>query len=315
MKLPIKNKILITDTLFIFPEHEQILLSAGFEIDRLDKPNATEEELVERVQGKIGYILGGMERITDKVIEAADELRVIAFTGSDARALIPAFDAATKKGIAISSTPAANSYAVAEYTLALILAMTRNIFELGRTGSRKFQTTHSLNELIVGIIGMGNIGTRVARAIKHLGAKEILYSSRTRKPEMEKELGFRYLSQEELLVQSDIVTLHVSKDAGDGFIGKKELGLMKNGALLVNCGFIGGIEKEALFEELKSGRLRAAQDEPMDERFNVLPLANWYCSNSHTAYNTYEANKTASDMAIKSLLNLLSTGKDQFRLN
>jgi phosphoglycerate dehydrogenase-like enzyme len=246
-----KNTILITDTLFVFPEHEDMLHAAGFEIERLDKSNATEKELVERVKGKVGYILGGIEKITDKVIEAADELRVIAFTGSDARAFIPGFDAATKKGIAISSTPAANGYAVAEYTITLILGMTRNIFELGRAGDRKFQTTRSLNELTVGVIGMGHIGERVVRAMKGLGAKEILYFSRTPKLDIEKELGVRYVTQDELLAQSDIVSLHASQDIGYGFIGKKELALMKDGALLVNCGFTGGIEKQALFEELK----------------------------------------------------------------
>ena len=62
--------------------------------------------------------------------------------------------------------------------------------------------------------------------------------------------------------------------AGDG----SELSKMKDGAILINCGFTGGIEKEALYEELKSGRLRAAQDDPMDERFNELPLFNWFKS-------------------------------------
>ena len=114
------KKVLITDSIFIFPDHEKMITDAGYEIERLDKSTATEEELIQVVKGKVGYILGGIEKITDKVIEAADELRVISFTGADWKQFIPGHDLATKKGIAITNTPGANSYAVAEYTLTLI---------------------------------------------------------------------------------------------------------------------------------------------------------------------------------------------------
>jgi phosphoglycerate dehydrogenase-like enzyme len=307
--------ILITDSLFIFAEHEKMLKDAGYEIERLDKPHATEEELVQEVKGKVGYILGGIEQITDKVIDAADELKAIAFTGADWRYFVPGHERATQRGIAIASTPGANRFAVSEYTVALILGMTRNIFELGRTGVKKFQTTNSIQGATVGIIGMGNIGSQVVRILHTMGPKEILYYSREQKPEVEKETGAKFVDLDTLLTQSDIVSLHASKEIGLGFIGKEQLSKMKDGALLINCGFTEGINKDALFEELKSGRLRAAQDDPADERFNSLPLSVWFCSNGHTAYNTHQANKTASDMATQSLLNLLSTGKDQYKVN
>ena len=109
------KQILITDSLFIFPEHEKRLRDAGFEITRLDKPKATEEELIEAVKGKHGYILGGVEHITDKVIVSADVLEAICFTGSDWRHFIPGHESATKKGIAIANCPGVNAAAVAEY--------------------------------------------------------------------------------------------------------------------------------------------------------------------------------------------------------
>lgn len=310
-----KGKILITDSLFIFSEHEKQLADAGYEIERLDTPTATEEQLIEHLPGKVGYILGGIEKVTDKAIDAADQLKVIIFTGADWINFIPGHARATERGIAIANTPGANAYAVAEYTITLILAMTRNIFELGRTGQTKFQTTSSLNQLTVGIIGMGTIGSRVARILKALGAKEILYYSRQQKLDVEKETGARFVDMDTLLSQSNIVTLHASKEAGAGFIGKEQLSKMKDSSLLVNCGFTGGVDANALYEELSSGRIRATQDDPVDDRFNTLPLSVWFSSNSHTAYNTHEANKTASDMAVKSLLNLLETGNDNFRVN
>src|SRR4051812_30727160 len=121
------KKILITDSLFIFKQHEERLKAAGYEIERLDKPMATEEELIAAIKGKTGYILGGIEKVTDKVIAAADQLNAIVFTGSDWKAFITGYQSATDKHISIANTPGANSYAVGEYAITLMFAMIRNI--------------------------------------------------------------------------------------------------------------------------------------------------------------------------------------------
>ncbi len=307
-------KILITDTLFIFPEHETMLTDAGYEFERLPIPNATEAQLIEAVKGKDGYILGGIEQITDKVIDAGTDLKAIVFTGSDWRYFIPGHAHATEKGIAIANAPGANRFAVSEYTVALMLAMMRNLFELGRTGTTKFQTTRSLKGAKVGIVGMGRIGSQVARIVRSLGA-EIIYYGREQKPEIEKELGAKFVDIDTLLSQSDVVSMHASTEIGKGFIGIDQLAKMKDGALLINCAYTEAVDADALYEELKTGRLRAAQDDPADEKFKALPLSIWFNSNDHAAYNTIEANKTASDMATQSMLNLLKTGKDQYRVN
>lgn len=309
-----KPTILITDSLFIFKEHEDALRAAGYEIERLDKPHATEDELVKAVKGKVGYVLGGIEHITPRVIEAADTLKAIVFTGSDWKQFIPGHEEATKKGIAIANTPGANRYAVAEYAITLMLAMTRNIFELGRTGTATFQTRPSMKELTVGIVGMGAIGGQVARMLHGLGVKEIVYQSRQRKADVEKETGARYVDLDTLLQTSDIVTLHFPKEAGR-LIDAAKLSLMKPGALLVNCAFSDAVDELALLPLLKSGKLRATFDDPAASGYSDLSLGVWYNSNSHIAYNTHEACKTSSDMAVKSLLNMLKNGKDEFRVN
>jgi phosphoglycerate dehydrogenase-like enzyme len=310
-----KGTILVTDSLFIHDEHIALINGAGFDVVRLDVPNASEAQLVEAVKGKIGYILGGIEKITETVIEAADELKVISFTGADWKQFIPAHAIAKEKGIVITNTPGVNTNAVAEYTLLLILAMVRNVFELGRTGHVKFQTTTSLNELTVGIVGMGHIGSRVAMLLKAHGVTKILYTSRTQKPEVEDSTGAKFVSLDELLSQSDVVTLHASKDIGENFIGSSELAQMKDGSLLINCGFTGGVDADALYTELTSGRLRAAQDDPFDEHFDTFPLQVWFNSNAHTAFNTYEANKKASNMATRSILNALAGVRDEYQIN
>ena len=308
--------ILITDSLFIFPEHEQKLKDAGFAIERLDKPQATEDELIEALKGKQGYILGGIEKVTDKVIASTDMLEAICFTGSDWQYFIPGYELATKKGIAIANCPGANSHAVAEYAMSLMLAMTREIFNLGRTGTKTFKTTKSLQGSTVGIVGMGHIGEKMARILKTFGVQEVLYFSRTRKENLEKEIGMTYVSMEELLKQSDVVTLHTPKQAGKGYFTKEYLKMMKDGALLVDCSFGGSVDMDALHDELANGRLRAAFDSGShDEKFKQLPLSTWYVSNSSTAFNTAYANQVASDMATESMINLLSGRNDQYKVN
>jgi phosphoglycerate dehydrogenase-like enzyme len=188
------------------------------------------------------------------------------------------------------------------------------VFELGRTGTKKFQTTRSLNELTIGIIGMGKIGSRVAVSLKGLGAKRVIYFSRSRKSDIEK-LGAEYLEMKDVLNQSDIVFLLVPKSTGDNFLGAAQIKSMKDGALLINVASRSLVDKDALFQELQAGRLRAAQDGRFDERFDALPLSVWFNSNESAAYNTLGANKAASDMAVKSILNILSTNTDEFKVN
>ncbi len=308
--------ILITDSLFIFPEHEEQLRQAGFAIERLDKPEATEAELIEAVKDKEGYILGGIEKITDKVIKAGNKLKAICFTGSDYRYFIPGYQLATQKGIAIADCPGVNANAVAEYALTLMMTMTRQLFDLGRTGTTTFKTTQSLLNSKVGIIGLGKIGQRVAAMLKGIGVKEVNYYNRSPKPEIAAKLGITYLSLNELLKTADIVSLHASIQAGERYFDKDHLAQMKDGALLINTSFETAIDMDALYAELSTGRLRAAHDGAItDERFKALPLNTWFCSNSHTAYNTNEANRAASDMSTQSMINLLTTGKDTYRVN
>ena len=309
------KEILITDTLFILPKHEQKLIDAGFKVTRIPKPDASELELCEAIKGKSGYILGGIEKVTPKVIGCADKLKVIAFTGAGYKEHITAYKEATQKGIAIANTPGGNAESVAEYALTLILGMTRNIFELGRTGKKNFETTHSLSELSVGIVGLGHIGRSVAHRLKVLGAKKIYYFNPGRIRDLERTLGIEYASLEDLLKASDIVTLHASKDAGESYIGAKQLALMKDGSLLVNASFAEAVDAEALYKELKSGRIRAAFDKPPKKDFSGLPLNVWFSSNSQTAFNTVYAIDKVSEMAVDSVINVIKNRKNQNIVN
>ena len=123
------------------------------------------------------------------------------------------------------------------------------------------------------------------------------------------------MTMDEVLKQSDVVFLLTPKSTGDDFLGAKDLGMMKDSTLLVNIASRSLVNNDALFQELSTGRLRAVQDGPADERFKDLPLSVWFNSNASTAYNTFDANKKASDMAVESIINLLSKGVDSHKVN
>lgn len=304
-------KLLITDSLFIFPEHEQQLIDAGFEIERLEKSMATEDELINALADKDAYILGGIESVTDRVLESTEKLKMISFTGTDWRLFIPGYKTAQKRGITITNAPAANAFAVAEYTITAILSSLRNFTELTRTGNKSFITTPSLQNKTIGIVGMGNIGEQVARLLAPFGVK-IVYWNRTRKEDIENELGLKNLELSALFKTSDIITIHLGKSVGIDFITQKELSLMKDGALLVNCAFKGLINEDDWLVELQNARLKGFQDDAPGEAYAGLPISVWNHSHNSTAYNTYEANKKASDMATKSLINILKNGDDEY---
>ncbi len=291
---------------------------AGLEVERLDKPQATEKELCGAVKGKVGYILGGTEHITQKIIDAADQLKVIAVTGIDYKYFVPAWHYATQKGIAIVNTPDGPTHAVAEWAVTMALAMNRGILELGRAGTKDFLTTKGLENQTVGIIGLGRIGQHIVGMLQAFRPKEINYSSLHRHEEAEKTLGVTYKTMQEVLAKSDVIFLCVPSDTSQNFIGCSELSKMKDGSLLVS--FTHGIVDEtALLGELKSGRIRVASDNPPTELlspdFADLPFSTWYCFNGSNAFNTELELKTTSDMTTQSIINMLTTGQDQYRVN
>ncbi len=311
-----KGKILITDSLFIAKEHEDVLTAAGYEVERLDTPEATEAELIEAVKGKVGYILGGTETLTDKVIDAADKLKAIAFTGIGYKGFIPNYEYVTQKGVLIANTPDGPTHAVAEWAVTMALAMSRNIFDISRAGTKKFLTTKGIEGQSVGIIGLGRIGSEISRMLKPFKPASISYYSKSRHESSEKEVDITYADMESVLNQSDIVFVCVSNDAGQNFITEKELGLLKNDALLVTFIHKGIINEDALLKELQSGRIRAVSDYPLDAKeANNLPLSRWYSGSGSNAFNTFLEIKLVSDMAVQSLLNLLETGTDKNKVN
>jgi len=300
------NRILVTDSLFIGPQEEQMLMSAGYEIDRLDLPAATEEQLIEAIRGKVGYILGGVETVTDAVIDAADQLRAISFTGSGYTEFIPAWRRATERGIAISAARGANARAVAEFTVAAAVAQVRQLPNLMTPGGSSFAISREFEELTVGIVGYGEIGRSAAEKYKALGFR-VLATTPAPDP------GVTGSTLEQIVAEADVVSVHVNKDRGEMVLDATAIASLKEGVIVVNTAFREAIDNEALVERLRLGTLRAAVDYPLTA--GSLPIGALLSSNGQTAFNTREANKRTSIRATASLLSLLAEADDADLVN
>jgi phosphoglycerate dehydrogenase-like enzyme len=303
------EKILVTDSLFIFDEHIKQLADAGYEVERLDTPIATSAQLIEALKGKVGYILGGLEMVTDEVLSSADSLRAIAFTGADYQAFIPGWKTAKEKGIMIADAPGANAYAVAEFALAAALSMQRNLYEIGRTGETKFESTRSFQGATIGVVGAGNIGSKIISMVNTFSPKEVLYYNRSKKD----NTNATYSSLADVCAKSDVLFVAIPDSAGKVF-DTETINSIKNDALFV-CVSPAVIDYEPLLARLQAGSLRAIVDCPTPSKaFEKLPLSVWFNPNDHSAYNTVIANKIASDMSVQSIINLLKNGEDTYRV-
>ena len=307
------NKILVTDTLFIYDKHVKQLEESGYIVERIEKSNPTEEELCEAIKDKVGYIVGGIEAVTEKVIDAADNLKAIAVVAIGYDFFVPAWKCALDKEILISYTPNGPTHEVAEWAITAALMMNREFLELGTIGNKQFAVTKGIESQVVGIIGMGRIGSEIARMLAPFNPEKIYYHNRNRDELSEKSLEVEYTDLTNLLNQSDIVFVCLP-DAAKNALGENEFADMKKGALLVSTTHPGILVEDELFQAIKSGHLRAIVDhEPKSDSFNELPLSSWYCMKSSNTI-TEAGSMLMSDMATASLINMLETGEDALQI-
>ena len=252
-----------------------------------------------------------MESVTERVISAAKNLEVIAFTGSGYSEFIPAHEFATRRGVAICTSQGSNAVDVAEFTIGMIFEMAKK-FPLLRTRNQEkgnsFCTTRRLSGQTLGVIGFGSIGVKVAELACALKLKVLVNSRSEQNAQFP---GVEFVGLEELLRRSDIVTLHVNKLHGEHVLGTKELSLLRDNAIVINAAFPDAVDIRALVSELEKGRLRAAFDAPAEgENLSSLPLATYNYSNSSTAFNTLESITDTSDRSTSSIINMLEQGDD-----
>jgi len=173
---------------------------------------------------------------------------------------------AGKRGIAVCNTPGANAYCVAELTVLLMLAVCHKLIchdrslHSGVWSKNTFlNQTVTLNNKLVGIVGGGNIGRQVAARVQAFGARVQYYDPFRLPEETEKALGMEYVELEKLLRTSDVISLHVPlMDSTRHMIGREQIAMMKDGAILVNAARGGLMDDQAVVEAVNSGKLAGA---------------------------------------------------------
>jgi phosphoglycerate dehydrogenase-like enzyme len=280
--------VLITGRGVITGDDVSRIKAQGFSVDRLSALDGSDHQLITAVTGKRGYICAGHERVTEAVVENADILEVISFPGSGYAEYVPGWRLATDRGIAVCAAIGANAPSVADYTLLLILDSLRN-FAAKRAGlaDPRFPTRECAG-LTIGLIGLGYSGLAVADRARGLGMKVL---ATVRRPPSQSPSFVEITTLEDLLKNSDVVSLHVSPEHGSGVLQEEHLARMKDGSLLVNVAFPDAVDWPALRAELLNGRLRAAFDAPPANNYQDLAADVFIASDVQAAYNAIDSNR------------------------
>lgn len=303
-----KIRVLVCD-----PIHEDgiaKLKQAGFEVDV--KPTVTADELKAVVPEYDALIVRSRTKVTEEVIQAGGRLKAVGRAGVGLDNID--VGAAEKKGIKVLNTPEAPAEAVAELAIGLIVSLARRIPLADRTMKegkwiKKQLKGWELKDKTLGTIGLGNIGEKVARIAKAFGMKILITKRTPPAPELLKELEGEFISRDELLQRSDIVTIHVpSTPQTHHMIGAEELQKMKDGAFLVNTSRGAIVDGQALLDALRSGKLGGAAldvyevEPPADLALVKLPNV---VATPHVGAQSREAQRTAALLVADKLIEAL----------
>jgi len=225
------------------------------------KTGMNEKELVKEISRYDAMIVRSATKVTPKVIKAAKKLKIIARAGVGVDNID--IDAATQAGIVVVNSPTGNILAAAELAMSHIFALARNIPQANMSmhqckWEKKLFMGTQVAEKTLGIVGFGKIGQLVGRAAAGVGMNLLIYDPLISE-ELASNAGGRLVSMDELLRNSDFITLHVPKSERTyHLISKKEFKKMKSGVRIVNCSRGGVIDEEALVDAIKKGKVAGA---------------------------------------------------------
>ncbi|MCB1195751.1 phosphoglycerate dehydrogenase [bacterium] len=251
-------KILVSDPL---SETGMAFLNSqkGFEV--VVKTGLSEEALCKEIRGYDALLVRSGTTVTAKVIEAADSLRLIGRAGVGVDNVD--VQAATKRGIIVMNTPDGNTISTAEHSFAMLLALSRNIpqavssMRKGEWDRKSFKGVE-LHGKILGVIGMGRIGTEVAKRARAFNMVVYAYDPFLSE-EMAKKFGVELAGKEKIFKEADFITVHtpLTDDTRD-LINNKSITLMKKGVRIINCARGGIVNENDLLAALESGKIAGA---------------------------------------------------------
>jgi D-3-phosphoglycerate dehydrogenase len=252
-------KVLITDKL----AQEGIdLLNSIDGVKAVVKTEISEDELARIIGEYDGLIVRSDTKVTAKVLANTGKLKGVARAGVGVDNIdVPA---ATRKGILVMNTPGGNTLSAAEHTMALMLAMSRNVVPAcnslkGGAWDRKKYMGNQLNGKVLGVIGLGRIGMAVAKMAKGLNMKILGYDPLAAPTDAEK-FGVEVIDNlERIFKEADYITVHVPKNEQTlNMIGAEQIKMMKPAVRLINCARGGIINEDALYDALAEKRIAGA---------------------------------------------------------
>lgn len=291
----------------IIENHKEKIESLGHEFEYFEESAGSDEEKIERLKDTDIAIITNKPLTSDVINNTKLDLIDVAFTGVDHVDL----EACKEKGIKVLNASGYSDDSVAELVIGLTISVLRK-FNENRANIFDGENNYLLGELIkgktFGVIGTGNIGSKLIDLLSVFGCKIIAYS-RTEKEEI-KAKGVEYVDLPTILKESDIVSLHIPNNKETkGFLGKEELDIMKDGAVLINCARGAVVDNDYLAKLLNEDKLRAGIDvfdmePPLPEDYPLRNAKNVILTN-HVAFYTKEAMEIRADIVFDNLYQYL----------
>ena len=301
-------KILICDEL---AEEGMAIFRRDKNLNTVVKTKLQADALKKEIADADACVVRSGTHLTREVIEASKKLKVIGRAGVGLDNVD--VEAASKKGIVVINTPGGNTISAAEHTFCLLMALARNIpqadasIKKGEWERKKF-TGVQLLEKTLGVVGLGRIGTEVAKRAQSFGMKVIAYDPYL-SAEKALQIGVELVSMESLLSRADFVTLHMPLSADSKYmIGEAEINKMKKGVRIINCARGGLIDEAALAQAIQSGHIAGAaldvfENEP-PKNSALLTLPN-VVATPHLGASTEEAQIAVSVDVAQSIADFL----------
>jgi D-3-phosphoglycerate dehydrogenase len=241
-------------------ETEKLSLGEGFDVDY--RPSITRGELLKVVGDYDALIIRSRTNVDRELLERASKLRLVARPGTGLDNVDS--DYARSRGVQVLNSPESLVEAVSEHVVLLMLALSRDLVEADvSTRAGKWEKNSllgvQLKGKVLGIIGLGRIGRRIAEIAKTIGMTAVVHDVIVIPPDVVEELGIRVVGMDELLRSADYVTLHVPLTTQTmHLIGAEKLATMKKSAFLINTSRGGVVDEESLAAALREGRIRGA---------------------------------------------------------
>jgi D-3-phosphoglycerate dehydrogenase / 2-oxoglutarate reductase len=311
-------KVLVTDGISN-TGLKSLLEHPNFVVDR--QPTLPVEELKTIIANYDALIVRSQTKVTDELLAAATRLRVIARAGVGVDNID--VNAATRKGIIVINAPGANTIAATEHTLAMMLSLARKIPQAHKKTSNGEWDRNSfkgveLYKKTLGVIGMGKIGTEVAKRAKSFGMN-ILGFDPYLTEERAQKLGITKASLDLIAQESDFITIHtpLTNDTR-GIINDEYLGKTKKGVRFVNCARGGIIDEKALVRAIQSGHVAGAaldvfEKEPVADP-ELLENPNIIVT-PHLGASTVEAQEKVAQEVSAEIIDIFETQSIQHAVN